>query len=162
MDHYKDQVRFIYKDDPLVEIHPWAMHAAVDADCLAAESATGYWNLVDYIHAHGDEITGDRNHPDLAATMKKLDELTEAEGRRQKVNAGHLKSCIAKQDESAVRSSMKEAGALGINGTPTIFINGEQMTGLVPQDVLWQTIDRAIEDAGGTPPANPAAHPATK
>ncbi len=32
---YGDRVTFIYKDFPLVEIHPWAMHAAVDANCLA-------------------------------------------------------------------------------------------------------------------------------
>ncbi len=32
---YGNKVRFIYKDYPLVEIHPWAMHAAVDANCLA-------------------------------------------------------------------------------------------------------------------------------
>ena len=39
MDRYKDKVRFIYKDDPLTELHPWAMHAAVDANCLADLSA---------------------------------------------------------------------------------------------------------------------------
>ena len=38
LEHYKDLVRFVYKDDPLSEIHPWAMHAAVDANCLAAQS----------------------------------------------------------------------------------------------------------------------------
>ncbi|PYX48870.1 MAG: hypothetical protein DMG79_10750, partial [Acidobacteria bacterium] len=31
---YGDRVTFIYKDDPLTEIHPWALHAAVDANCL--------------------------------------------------------------------------------------------------------------------------------
>lgn len=152
MEHYKDQVRFIYTDDPLVEIHPWALHAAIDADCLASQSPVGYWNLVDYIHAHGDDISGDRNHPDLPATMLKLDQLTEAEGKRQNVNADHLASCIGKQDDKEVRASMKEGASLGIDATPTIFINGEQLTGLVPQQVLWATIDRAIVDAGGTPP----------
>jgi thioredoxin-related protein len=29
---YGDRVTFIYKDDPLTEIHPWALHAAVDAN----------------------------------------------------------------------------------------------------------------------------------
>ena len=41
MDRYKDKVRFIYKDDPLTDLHPWAMHAAVDANCLAEHSASG-------------------------------------------------------------------------------------------------------------------------
>ena len=59
LERYKDKVRFIYKDDPLTELHPWAMHAAVDANCLAAQSGDVYWTYVDYLHAHGQEITGD-------------------------------------------------------------------------------------------------------
>jgi len=39
MAHYKDMVRFIYMDNPLIEIHPWAMHAAVNANCLGAQTA---------------------------------------------------------------------------------------------------------------------------
>ncbi|HZT34824.1 MAG TPA: thioredoxin domain-containing protein, partial [Nitrososphaera sp.] len=49
---YGDRVRIIYKDFPLKEIHPWAVHAAVDANCLAAQNNDAYWDLADYIHAH--------------------------------------------------------------------------------------------------------------
>jgi thiol-disulfide isomerase/thioredoxin len=35
---YGDRVAFVYKDFPLAEIHPWAIHAAVDANCLAAQN----------------------------------------------------------------------------------------------------------------------------
>ncbi len=49
-ERYKDQVRIVYRDFPLDQ-HPWAMRAAINANCLAAQSPTGYWNLVDYIHA---------------------------------------------------------------------------------------------------------------
>ena len=48
---YGDRVTFIYKDDPLAEIHPWAIHAAVDANCLAAQNTDAYWDFADYIHA---------------------------------------------------------------------------------------------------------------
>ena len=64
LEHYKDMVRFVYKDDPLTEIHPWAMHAAVDANCLAAQSTDVYWTYVDYLHAHGDEVNGDGSRPE--------------------------------------------------------------------------------------------------
>ena len=37
---YGDRVVFIYKDFPLAEIHPWATHAAVNANCLAAQNLT--------------------------------------------------------------------------------------------------------------------------
>ena len=41
LDRYKDLVRVVYKDYPLVEIHPWAMHAAVNSNCLAEQSVPG-------------------------------------------------------------------------------------------------------------------------
>ena len=157
--HYGDQVRYVYKDFPLVEIHPWAMHAAVDVNCLAAQNQPGYWTLVDYIHSHGNEITGNDNHQDPAASMKKLDELTRQEGQRDKVNMNKLNACISRQDESAIRASMKEGDALGIDGTPTLFINGERATGAIPQSMLWTIIDRAISDAGGVPPPQTDSNP---
>jgi thiol-disulfide isomerase/thioredoxin len=49
---YGDRVNFIYKDYPLAEIHPWAIHAAVDANCLAAQNPDAYWDFADYIHAN--------------------------------------------------------------------------------------------------------------
>ena len=161
MERYKDQVRVIYKDYPLTDIHPWAMHAAVDVECLAAQSPTGYWNLVDAIHANADSIAGDRQHPNLAGTMVRLDEMTFQEGQKQKVNMDKLKECVGKQNEAAVSASVKEAESLGIQGTPTLFVNGERLAGLAPEDVLWATIDRAIVDAGGTPPPQTSVNAAT-
>src|ERR1700689_5124819 len=49
---YGDPVTFIYNADPLSEIHPWAIHAAVDANCLAAQNVDAYWDFADYIHAN--------------------------------------------------------------------------------------------------------------
>src|SRR5580658_6524331 len=65
IERYKDKVRFIYRDNPLPpDMHPWAVHAAVDANCLAAQSGDVYWTYVDYLHSHADEITGpDRSLP---------------------------------------------------------------------------------------------------
>jgi protein-disulfide isomerase len=63
-------VRFIYKDFPLTEIHPWAMHASVDANCLAAQSSDVYWSYVDYLHSHGEEVNGpDRNEAKSFAAL---------------------------------------------------------------------------------------------
>ena len=42
---YKDKVRFVYKDFPLTDLHPWAMHASVDANCLAAQNGDGLLEL---------------------------------------------------------------------------------------------------------------------
>lgn len=154
MSRYKDKVRFIYKDDPLTELHPWAMHAAVDANCLAAQSSDVYWTFVDYVHAHGQEVSGpDR---DLNKSYAALDRIAKQEGTLANLNEPELVACITKQDETQVRASAKEAEALGIDGTPALFVDGERINGAIPAEQVWLVIDRALRAAGEEPPAAPA------
>lgn len=147
---YKDQVRIVYRDFPLTEIHPWAMHGAVDVNCLAAQSPEGYWNAVDYIHAHAGEMGG--TEKTLAHANETLDNLVREEGKRQKVNEATLNACIAKQDDSAVRASMALGTKLNVNATPALFVNGELFEGALPIEYLYRMIDNALIAAGKTPP----------
>jgi protein-disulfide isomerase len=151
LDHYKGLVRFVYKDFPLTSIHPWAMHAAVDANCLAVQDDTAYWNYVDYLHAHGSEVTGeDRN---LTQSFEALDRIARKQAASSKLDAAKLDACVAKQDETNIKAETAEGDALGIDGTPALFVNGERISGVIPQDQLWMVIDRALRDAGEEPPA---------
>ncbi|MGB6690311.1 MAG: thioredoxin domain-containing protein [Terracidiphilus sp.] len=153
-ERYKGKVRFIYKDDPLTELHPWAMHAAVDANCLAAQSGDVYWTYVDYLHSHGEEVNGeDRN---MQKSFQSLDRIARQEATLGKLDEDKLSACMDKQDESQVRASAKEADALGINGTPALFVNGERIDGAVPEEKVWMVIDRALRAAGEEPPGSPA------
>lgn len=164
VNHYKGLLKFVYKDFPLEEIHPWAVHAAVDANCLAAQSGDVYWTYVDYLHSHGEEINGtDRN---VKKSFEALDRIARQEGTLGKLDSAKLDACIAKQDETQVRSSAHEAEALGLEGTPAMFINGERIPGALPEPQLWMVIDRALRAAGVQPPppqptpSNTASQPA--
>ncbi len=158
INHYKGLVRFIYKDNPLVEIHPWAMHAAVDANCLADQNGDAYWNYVDYLHSHGDEITGDGQNPQKSFAA--LDRTARDQASQSHLDMNKLSACIAKQDETSIRAEMKEAADLHLDGTPAVFVNGELVNGgAVPQSELWMVIDRTLREAGVQPP--PEAAPAT-
>lgn len=162
IERYKDSVRFIYKDDPLTDLHPWAMHAAVDANCLASQNSDTYWKFVDYVHAHGQEVNGqDRN---LTKSFSALDRIARDEGTLAKLDSAKLEACLAKQDEAQVRTSEKEAETLGIDGTPALFVDGERINGAVPEEQVWLVIDRALRAAGVEPPPTPApaAAPASK
>jgi protein-disulfide isomerase len=159
---YGDRVTFIYKDYPLAEIHPWAMHAAVDGNCLGAQSSDAYWDFADYIHANQHEV-GNEKTP--AARLEALDRLTLLQGQKHNLDVGKLQSCIKAQDESAVKASMKEADGLGVEATPTMFISGEKVDGAVPISQVRAALDRALKDANlpvpeHAPPA--AAAPASK
>jgi len=162
LERYKDKVRFIYKDDPLVEIHPWAMHAAVNGSCLAAQSGKAYWTYVDFVHSHGQDVSGEDHN--ITKSFATLDRIAREEATVAKLDIPKLDACLAKQDESQVRASAKEAEALGVDGTPALFIEGERITGAVPEQQVWLVIDRALRAAGEEPPAAPdqPAPPATK
>jgi protein-disulfide isomerase len=158
LDRYKGLVKFVYVDYPLVEIHPWAMHAAVDANCLAALSDVAYWNYVDYLHAHGQDVSGEGNDPVKAAAT--LDKLAEQEGDRDHLDAPKLLACVTKQDDSKVVAEMKAGDKVGVNATPTFFVNGERWAGQLEQAELETMIDRALKAQGIAPPAPEAPQPA--
>jgi protein-disulfide isomerase len=160
---YGDRVTFIYKDYPLTEIHPWAMHAAVDANCLAAQTGDAYWDFADYIHANQREVNNEKTP---GARLEALDRLTMTQGQKHNLDVVKLQSCIKAQDESSVKASMKQAESAGAEGsTPTLFINGEKIDGAVPISQVRAALDRALKDANLPVPehaATAAAVPVSK
>lgn len=158
-ERYKNQVRIVYRDFPLDQ-HPWARRAAIDTNCVAAQSQTGYWNLVDYIHLHASELGGEEKS--LAKANEALDTLSKEEGKRQKISGDTLAACIQKQDDSGIKASIKDAEALGVDSTPALFINGERIEGAVPMEYVYRMIDNALVASGQTPPPQPAPAAPTK
>lgn len=151
---YGDRVEFVYKDYPLVEIHPWATHAAVDANCLAAQNSDAYWDFADFIHANQREVTSQKDH---ASQFTELDKLVTEQGQKHNLDMGKLQSCIKAQNEDAVKASMREGDAIGVNATPTLFVNGQELDGAFSADEMRGALDRALQDAGVAVPAHPAA-----
>jgi len=163
LNRYKDQVRIVYRDFPLEDLHPWAKHAAVDANCLAAASTEGYWNFIDYVHAHAADMAGPEKTQ--AKANQSLDKIALDEGTRQKVDQAALVACVLKQDDAGVKASemLAEADPLRLESAPIIFINGEKVIGVVPIETIYRIIDGALTAAGQTPPPTPpvpAAQPA--
>lgn len=149
---YGDRIKFVYKDFPLEDIHPWALHAAANANCLAAQSNDAYWDFADYIHSNQKEInTLKLLRPQRAA----LDRLTNSFGQTHKLDAPKLQACIKAQDVKTIRASQKEGGELGVTATPEMFVNGHKVDGALPLNELRAAFDRALKDAGVEPPVHP-------
>lgn len=161
LNEYGDRVKFIYKDYPLETIHPWAVHAAVNANCLNEQKNDAYWDYADAIHAKQQTITkndkGERR-PQVEQ-IAHLDDAARESGKKFNLDAEKLNACMKKQDETAVRASMKEGEALNIDGTPTIFISGERLGGDTDLDNVRTILDRALVAAGEKPPQRPQATP---
>jgi protein-disulfide isomerase len=152
---YSDKIAFIYKDFPLSEIHPWAIHAAVNANCLATQNTDAYWDFADYVHSNQREFNSQKGD---AAQYAALDRLTVDQGQKHSVDVPKLQACIKLQDETVVKASVKEAEGLGVDGTPALFVNGQKVDGgALPIEDLREVLDRALVEAGLTPPVHPAA-----
>lgn len=156
---YGDRVEFVYKDYPLTDIHPWATHAAVDANCLAAQSNDAYWDFADHIHADQREVNSEKGRDAQFAT---LDRITLEQGQKHNLDQSKLQACVKAQNEAAIKASMHEAEGVGVTATPTLFVNGQEMDGALPITEMRAALDRALVQAGVPVPAHPPTPPGSE
>jgi len=153
---YGDKIKIVYKDYPL-PMHPWAKHAANDANCLAKESPTSFWEFADYVHANQRDITGDK---DLNKSFASLDKIALDLGKKNGANVNALQTCIKNQPENVLNGSMSEAETIGVQATPTMFINGQKLEGAVDADDVKLVLNEQLKAAGIQPPEPKPSAPA--
>jgi protein-disulfide isomerase len=124
------QVRVVYKYFPLTNIHPWAETAAIGARCAYEQSHEAFWKLYDSIFQNQDLISPEN-------VWDKLAEFATQAG----LNADAFKVCLSSDEaKKAVDADQAEGVEVGVNSTPTLYINGRPLVGGDPQ-VLEQYID---------------------
>lgn len=173
MKPYVEQMKIVFKDYPLYEIHPWANRAAVNALCLADQNESAYWEYLDFTHVQQRAINEELKKSAAAKSEAKdgqaaeakrtladelLDRVALESGRKHNLDSARLEGCVKAQDDSRVRASVKEAEGLGVNSTPSIFVNGEKLEGAVPLPQLRPVLDRIFADAGLQAPKGPATN----
>jgi protein-disulfide isomerase len=152
MPQYQDRIRIVYKDFPLYEIHPWAVHAAVNANCLFAQSNDAYWDFADYVHTNRDSI---QQQGPLSTQFAALDKTAMDSAKKFNLDPEKVQACVKAQDDTAVMASERYGDkALGIDATPTIFVNGMKLDGAVPAEDMRQTLNAALREAGVPVPPN--------
>jgi protein-disulfide isomerase len=114
------QVRFVYKNFPLEQIHPWAMTAALAGRCVYKNVSTAaFLKYQDTIFTNQDAITADNAWDQITAA---------AVGAGATADALH--SCMtAPETKTAVDADLAEGKSLGVESTPTFFINGRPFIG---------------------------------
>lgn len=150
---YGDRVKIVYKDFPL-SMHPWAKHSANDANCLAQSNGKAYWEFADYIHGNQKMIG---NGQDIAKSTAELDRIALEIGKKNGMDETKLQACLKNPPADVLKASMAEGEALGMNATPTMYINGQKLEGAVDADDVRAVIDSQLVAAGVQPPARPAA-----
>jgi protein-disulfide isomerase len=131
---YKDKVRFVFKQMPLTQIHPWAEDAAIATECAYQQGNDQFWKLYDGLFAQQAQITKE-NFP------AKVEEIAAASG----IDVAKLKDCLAgRKSIDAVKGDQAEAAAVGVNSTPTFFVNGRRVQGAQDAAAFKQAIDQAL------------------
>lgn len=138
---YPGQIRVIYESFPL-PIHSWAKHAALDLECLGRESKSGYWALIDAIHGQDREEL--LRLYDVARADQYLDDLTFREADLHRVSKEPLRQCMQGPGMEIVEKAIQEGEAVGVEGTPTMFVNGERINGILSESDLDAVIKRNL------------------
>lgn len=143
------EVKFIFQNYPLEQVHPWAFLAARYADCVAQQSKDAFWKFIESVYANQEQVTAllPQNTPNPMSQAepqiaKKLQELAGGAG----ANAQQVATCSAEPATTArIRKSLALGGSLGITGTPTLFINGRKIANVngTPYEILKSMVDAA-------------------
>jgi protein-disulfide isomerase len=124
-----DQLRFVYRNFPLTEIHPHALHTAFAAE--AADAQGKFWEMHNYIFHHQHTLE-DADLEQFAGAVG-LDMQRFAQDMAQRPFARRIEEDF----QSGSRS--------GVRGTPTFFINGVLYPGSWEQDALLAALKEAGE-----------------
>ena len=140
---YPDTVRLVYRHFPLSQ-HQFSEYAALAAESAGAQNK--FWEMHDLLFPVQDKF--DKNViKDLGKQIKGLD--------LNKFN----KSLNDSEFKSVVSNDLSQGNQLGINSTPTLFINGVKVDNSKPMtlDYFSALIDTAISKSSTNSTASPSA-----
>lgn len=121
---YGDSVRVIYRDYPLVDVHPDSLLAAVAGEC--AEEQNQFWAYHDKVYA---------NQNDLSRTAL-IEYAAQVGMSKQK-----FESCLnSDRYADEIAEDMADGAAAGVLGTPTFFFNGHMVEGSIPESTFAKII----------------------
>ena len=129
LDRYPQDVRLVYRQMPLTNLHPDAMHAAQASLCAAAQGQ--FWEMHDALFSDPPALS--------AADLK-------AAAARLHLRSEEFASCLdGGRTESVVKRDAEDALAHGVDGTPGLFINGRFFSGAMPLERLTAVIDDELQ-----------------
>ncbi len=137
---YPTDLRLVFKNFPLTTIHPYAEGAAIAAECADAQG--DFWTMHDLLYANQDALQS-QNLPTYAQTAG--------------VDVPTWQACLSTQPPvDAIDADVALATSVGVDATPTFFINGQIVVGAVAQSQLQTVIEaaRAQAEASGVPRAS--------
>ncbi len=129
---YPGKVRIVFKDFPLPN-HAEAPKAAEAAHCAGEQGK--YWELHDRLFANQRQL----QVPELKAHAKAVG-----------LDQAAFDQCLDSGKHAAnVQTDLDLGSGMGVQSTPTLYINGRVVTGAQPLNVFTSIIDEELARRGG-------------
>jgi protein-disulfide isomerase len=128
--------RFVFQQFPL-PMHNWAAKAAGYADCVGRASNDAFWKFVEGTYAEQANIT-----------ESNADEKLTAIADKSGVKGSDMAACAVRPDtKTRVDQSIALGQAVGVTGTPTLFISGRRIGNVaqVPMEILKGLVEFATK-----------------
>jgi len=128
LDKYPGKVRLIFRDYPIVSLHPQAPKAHEAARCAADQAK--FWEYHDVLFERSPKLSV----PELKRYALDL-----------KLDATAFDQCLDSGKHTAeVDKDFQEGAGLGLTGTPSFFINGKQIVGAQPLAAFQKVVDSEL------------------
>jgi predicted DsbA family dithiol-disulfide isomerase len=130
---YPGQLRLVFRNLPLTQLHPDAMNAALAGVC--ADRQGKFWPMHDAMYADGRDLA--------------LEGLKDT-ARRLGLDAKHFTDCLSDPaTRAAIDADVRDAQALGLHSTPYFFVNGRPIDGGVPIEKFQSVIVEELAHSPG-------------
>jgi protein-disulfide isomerase len=125
LEEYPDQIKLVYRNFPLTSIHPDAYLSAEAAMCAGDQNR--YWDYHEMLFEGIYGLSED-------ALRKYAEELD--------LDMATFNNCLDSQTyKQFVRDDMDYAASIGVQSTPTFYVNGTLIVGAQPIQVFRSVID---------------------
>ena len=126
---FGENLRFVFRNFPLAQIHAYAEVAAEAAEAAGAQNK--FWEMHDYLYEHQAQLAP----PQLIAAAERLG--LDVERFTDDLSQHAYAERVREDFLSGVRA--------GVNGTPTFFINGVRHDGAWDFDSLSEAINAQLQ-----------------
>src|SRR5664279_4567635 len=128
------KMKLIFQNFPLESLHKWALLGSKYVDCVSREGSDQAFKFIATVYEHQGEITAETADTMLKGYVKEAG-----------ANPDTVTACVAKPEtEKRVRESIALGEKLGVNSTPTFFINGRKVVGFgnnTPYEVVKAIVE---------------------
>jgi Na+/H+ antiporter NhaA len=131
LEHFPDELRYVFRHLPLTDVHPSAQLASEAAEAAAAQDA--YWPMHDRLLANQDALAPTDLYRHASELGLDLDRFSDDLRRRRFAHR--------------VATDVQSADASGVSGTPSFFINGRRHQGVYDIDTLTRAVKAAARTA---------------